>query len=518
MPTVEGDPEPPNDWDRCNAYLKRKRRFCSQHPLPSHDKDGKKLLRFCGNHQHLLPHCKSNQRRVPCPVDPTHSILEHLVDKHVLVCPATKTRKLQEKQPFFKLNVNAGGSGDLCHQGEGTTCFATCKGPTISLDKAKELALRVLKVHQMLFQHVKCEKKLVDLLFEDIHNAIPILDLSRPELEAGLATALSDYRLKSGGARHIHQQASIVGHLRRLGALEPPAALGSKVTEEKEAASPKIHQRTVLEVGAGRGMTGLVVSGISAASGVETKFIMVERAGSRGKADTVLRNAKERTTTYPLDLNSLVQWERIQCDVSHVNMASVFLKDKGNSDGKRMQVVVVAKHLCGVGTDLALKSLEPVKDDIDVCILATCCHGACSWADYVGREYLCKSMEKDNGASFGEPDFELLRRWGGNAGSAAAMECAILRTNELDEHEGCEASLDGRETIHISHVVSALKLKCGARGLGRACQRLIDYGRREYLRNVLFTRDLDHIEMLYYVQHDITPQNAALIACRNRRI
>ena len=60
----------------------------------------------------------------------------------------------------------------------------------------------------------------------------------------------------------------------------------------------------------------------------------------------------------------------------------------GSSAGKA--VVLVAKHLCGAATDLALSALAPLVQgeggeggggrQVGVCV-ATCCHHACGWAD-----------------------------------------------------------------------------------------------------------------------------------------
>jgi tRNA:m4X modification enzyme len=54
-----------------------------------------------------------------------------------------------------------------------------------------------------------------------------------------------------------------------------------------------------------------------------------------------------------------------------------------------------------------------------------------------------------------------------------------------------------------------LGLACGGKGLGRACQRLIDYGRCEYLRGRGFT-----VKLCHYVPRVVTPQNALIVASR----
>jgi hypothetical protein len=71
------------------------------------------------------------------------------------------------------------------------------------------------------------------------------------------------------------------------------------------------------------------------------------------------------------------------------------------------------------------------------------------------------------------------------------------------------------DVVGISAIVRSLKLTCGVQGLGRACQRLIDHGRSEYLRNRIFVdQESASIDLCHYVPPEVTPQNAALIAYR----
>lgn len=88
----------------------------------------------------------------------------------------------------------------------------------------------------------------------------------------------------------------------------------------------------------------------------------------------------------------------------------------GNGDSvstNHRDITVIAKHCCGVGTDLALKSLLPIKRRIHGCLIATCCHGICSWNDYVGRNYLYDIMmnaydsgDKLTHFQFGKEEFD----------------------------------------------------------------------------------------------------------------
>lgn len=65
---------------------------------------------------------------------------------------------------------------------------------------------------------------------------------------------------------------------------------------------------------------------------------------------------------------------RVRCDLRHVDLAAIY---------PTMPLVGVAKHLCGAATDLALKAL--VTSNATAIVIATCCHHACTWDDYVGR-------------------------------------------------------------------------------------------------------------------------------------
>jgi len=207
-----------------------------------------------------------------------------------------------------------------------------------------------------------------------------------------------------------------------------------------------------------------------------------------------------------------------------------------------------------VGTDLALKSMESIREKVSACILATCCHGICEWQHYVGRDDLRQLMEQteiSNGKisggslSFGPAEFDLLRRWcaASVANAPDAEKDTTVNTGDasnegsedpLDmEHEPCspagKATRDSDDAsssssaTSVSSIVRALDLRCGIQGLGRACQRLIDYGRYRYLRNQMFpvTDDINKkvlVNLTHYVGPDVTPQNAALWAFRETEI
>ena len=118
------------------------------------------------------------------------------------------------------------------------------------------------------------------------------------------------------------------------------------------------------------------------------------------------------------------------------------------------QIVAIAKHLCGVGTDLALKSLEPIKEHLHSCLLLTCCHGVCNWQGYVGRDYLHSVMTIGSEAQFGKREFDLLCKW--SAGTCFSSEQG---QQEAGAEHLCQSQHDEADKkLGITKVVRALIL------------------------------------------------------------
>jgi tRNA:m4X modification enzyme len=531
----------PEGWTRCHAYIPRKCRFCRQMPLPT--------SQFCGNHQpQSSQSTKENEndgrrKRVRCPLDPTHDIYEDQLEIHVSKCPKRKAEREQENFPYFRRNCNCGGHGERLAK------RVDYQKPNIPF--AIQLAKSVLVTHQKLFQG-SCNPtdSISNLTSDEIIGAIPLEDMSQGELHS-LSKAVSHYRIRSGGDKHLYQQASLIGHLRRLRAFDDHTNNNhvndlqrtQRQSAEEEMCRGTNNSTHILELGAGRTISGLVIAGVAAKNSDDITLTMVERGTARGRADKILRKVKAFPSEFPdqsyMHLSNVRHWNRVRCDLAHVDMSSLFIVQPSSRAGdngvlsKRKptkKLIVLAKHLCGVGTDLALKALEPIRHEISVCIMSTCCHGICLWSDYVGRDWLKERMVQEGGMpSFGELEVDLLRFWSGatvkddvtmlSQKSAAASD----RLEENEHSHQQQLSVDQRASIlkelfsdvTAPKVAEAMNLQCGAQGLGRACQRLIDYGRQEYMRRVLFAdTSPSNVRLLYYVPTSVSPQNAMLVANR----
>jgi tRNA:m4X modification enzyme len=510
---TSGPPVVPENWYRCQVYLENKHRFCRQ--------ERRKGSNYCGNHQHFFQAQEPNatqRKRIRCPIDPSHYIFEDNLDTHSNICPLAKKRRKQAEQPYYHEHVNTGGHGDLC---ESSLVGESTREITMTLECAKILALRVLHVHQLLFRSSGHETDTLpakNVSWSNLHDAISMEDLSEAELKAGIAKAFQTHQAKSGGERHIAQLASLVGHLRKLEVLPPQSA----------ASTGEVSPVTFLEMGAGRGMFGLTAAGVAAANGIPTELVMIERVGARSKADKIFRRLPPKMETNSYLKLDTVKWSRIECDLAHVSLPDM-LSEKDEMKGDKKRIVMIAKHLCGAGTDLALKSLESIHERVHSCLLATCCHGLCDWKQYVGRDTIHKIMTTNN-LRFGPEHFELMRQW--CAGSVACQTTkggddqqgvskdADKGSSFVDdaetEHTVSSFERDASSRVNISAVVASLQLKCGVEGLGRACQRIIDYGRLQYLSEVIFKETSNPSELIHYVPPEVSPQNACLIGRSNR--
>ncbi|MGK3748040.1 MAG: tRNA:m4X modification enzyme [Bacillariaceae sp.] len=494
------------------------------------------------------------------------TIYAHNLKKHIKICPTAKKRKLEEEEPHFLRNVNCGGYGQLLSSMSSVSSSSPSSSSSFEPGSslwAQRIACRVLRVHQSIFpagqgRIEKDNKKICGdddvsaITCQDIHDAIVLKDLSQAEIDAGIIKGFQSHAIKSGGDRHIHQIASLVGHLRQMGLFErrnenenenekqiistpagdanPELATNGCTSCSTGTPSDKSKPLLFLEMGAGRGMLGLAATGLSAACGINTHFCMIDRAGSRSKADTAFRSITENADTSYIKLDE-VNWCRLCCDLSHVTLPAVLDDDKY----KEAKVVVIAKHLCGAGTDLALKALEPIRHRVHSLLIATCCHGICDYQHYVGRDILRDIMEgkdcddKDSTIPlFGPSEFDLLRRWcAATVATREAKPRTCVDNTECLEDDDTETehanvfvendtTNDNSEKTSVSYVVRELNLSCGIQGLGRACQRLIDYGRSKYIQQQIFQNDTERtiVNLSHYVAADVTPQNAILWAYR----
>ncbi|XP_040983695.1 tRNA:m(4)X modification enzyme TRM13 homolog isoform X4 [Aquila chrysaetos chrysaetos] len=79
---------------RCAYFVERKKRFCKMTPAAGR--------RFCGEHGQQEE--ENDRKRIPCPLDPKHTVYEDQLQKHLKKCNSRE----KPKPVYFVQDINAG--------------------------------------------------------------------------------------------------------------------------------------------------------------------------------------------------------------------------------------------------------------------------------------------------------------------------------------------------------------------------------------------------------------------------
>jgi len=268
--------------------------------------------------------------------------------------------------------------------------------------------------------------------------------------------------------RHLKQQSSILAHADRLGLLD----LG------------KTGNVCYIEFGAGRARLSYwlakAVDEISAVEPVTTSnatstisnkvsYLLIERSGQRYKFENKLESSSP----------SCAQFQRIRCAIEHVDLRLVDCVRHSTS------CVAFCKHLCGSGTDAALRCLVNASEtsdcsteavQISAALLAPCCHHRCDWRTFTGRNTL-----SDLGLS--ESDFNAL------TSMTSWATCGLVDSDDDN-------------------------MRIDRRTIGKRCKLLLDYARAKYLEET----GRFEVKLCYYVPEDVTPENVMIIVTAKKTV
>jgi len=472
------------NWDRCMFWIEKKHRFCCM------VRSGTST--FCGEH-------RNQKERIPCPLDPRHTIFPDDLERHKKRCPAFTRFEALKRKPYCRVDCNAGPpTGSLIPTIEKRRCddlntfttwleskFAICRTYLFAESRFREIAsrleifLRVPKVGMIVESHSSADTSKTHT--NDITNDH---DCERAHTTITTTTdRKSEHMYKKYSAeRHQIQHQNILNRMRARGLLATRHSTRST-------------RRLFIEFGAGRGgLTWAVHNATKIEKSTDrsqTRYLLIDRDSIRKKTERYL----EATHPSPSDVPNAVA-ERLKIDIRHLWLPGV--ASVANSD----EAVVISKHLCGVATDLSLRSVcqlvqerrkttahrtatnagtaavrESRTCQIGGIAIALCCHGLCSWREYVGRTFFQSVLKFDAAGS----DFESLR--------VASSWMVGYRSRSF--HPDISESERSRRVA-----------------VGAACKRLIDIGR------VLFIMEKMGLNATLepYCDRSTTPENIALLA------
>ncbi|XP_018026840.1 tRNA:m(4)X modification enzyme TRM13 homolog [Hyalella azteca] len=311
--------------DICTFYLNHKKRFCRM--LAS---KGKK---YCG--QHMVAESSPDEEgriRVPCPLDPKHSVYSHIMDQHLKVCNARAPVDL----PYYCKDVNAQPPDvdnenytNAAENPEAIKQHISLGGRTLAELSDAELMQLIAHVKNHAQSHADPVQD-ADLSHSSVVPETEISPLSGPSYQ-----------------KHFLQNRSLVARLGAIGGLGGSKQLGAEApngVERMVDGSLPQHdkmgsQLCFLEFGAGRGeLSHHVVRACD--SSQQVQVVLIDRGAQRYKFDTKIREGSNVST------------KRLRLDIADLALERV----PGLMLGGR--VYAGGKHLCGAATDLTLRCLN----------------------------------------------------------------------------------------------------------------------------------------------------------------
>ncbi|KAI8605742.1 methyltransferase TRM13-domain-containing protein [Dissophora ornata] len=420
------------------------------------------------------------RKRIPCPFDPTHTAWADDLKTHLYKCNA----RPRDNPAQFSLDVNISLPRPAAPVDDNTASGVASATATRTNRMARSDVLAALSKEQLLL----LIKKIQDLHTKYVPE-IRTLILDHP--------ALDERKKIVKNIKHAHQQASLLGHMKRLHMLDDPTTC-------------------YVEFGAGRGELSNYLKIAVDDHGTAT-FILVDRTPSRNKFDSAILGLE--------DIKSLVK--RHTMDIKDLVLAEV--PELRRDYVEKKPVVAISKHLCGGATDLTLKCLtnfqqserekSPLPSPVKGILIALCCHQLCHHYMYPNQAFL-KEID------ISPEEFVYLTRmssWAvciNQTKTEASSTASEDKEGSLANNDSSASSPVAGEDEHSVEADSALEelgshiptLDSQARErLGQQCKRLLDIGRVRYLKENGFDA-----ELVYYVDKETSLENLALMAVPSR--
>lgn len=337
----------PNGKPRCQFFLPHKRRQCHM--------QRKSIEKFCSEHAQGSK-TSNGRKRIPCPLNPRHSVWEDQVNRHLKKCRAKEARENDIGSSYIWKSPDINLVGECTDE----ETFANFKGKDLS-----EINFpKWIKALERLYD---------DIIYREGDNGHTTRSvLTHPGLQERL--------MELENQKHAKQQASLIGHMDRNGLLDNP------------------NGTVVAEFGCGRGELSRYLSRALALKDIDAnqRFLLIDRASCRMKQDSKLaKDYEELANGKAPTATGGVTVKRLKADIKDVAVNSQVLNDLGLSyHNEAAKLTLVSKHLCGCATDLTIQAItgqnELKNELLRGSVIALCCRQLCSYETYSkeGREWM----------------------------------------------------------------------------------------------------------------------------------
>ncbi|XP_063154405.1 tRNA:m(4)X modification enzyme TRM13 homolog isoform X1 [Candoia aspera] len=446
---------------RCAYFVERKKRFCKMVPAPGR--------RFCGEHGAQEEDHK--RKRIPCPLDPKHTVYEDQLQKHLKKCNSRE----KPKPVYFAKDINAGLKNET------------------ELSEEQQVPISALSKQELegLIRKLRKASNTINYVLKD-----QILS------HQALQEALNDSQNGDAAFKHLKQQASILGNMERLHLLGPGNCF--------------------VEFGAGRGKLSHWVD-IALQDAQDVHFLLVERAPTRFKVDGKHRKHYfERLqvdiqhlclSKVPLLLEKklpLIGIGKHLCGAA-TDLALRCLVDTYVKFCTEEEEGPVTKRLKTDGTNINYhcpdkmhnKCVTENWNPVVGIVVALCCHHRCEWKHYVGQDFFTR-------VGLGPMEFNFFKRMTSWATCGMRERTTETTRSGIQNKERRNKDEHDQDDINPECNLDSLQglLTTDERKqIGHLCKLLIDHGRIKYLEQRGYEAVLQH-----YTDSSVSLENVLLTA------
>ncbi|XP_074858301.1 tRNA:m(4)X modification enzyme TRM13 homolog isoform X2 [Carettochelys insculpta] len=449
---------------RCAYFVERKKRFCKMMPAQGR--------RFCGEHAHQEE--QNDRKRIPCPLDPKHTVYEDQLQKHLKKCNSRE----KPKPTYFVQDINAG------------------------LNNTAEVLEEELPISSL------SKEELEDLIrkLKKASNGIEPVLKDQTLSHQALQEALHNPKNGESAFKHLKQQASILGNMEKLHLLEPG--------------------RCFIEFGAGRGKLSHWVN-IALQDAENVHFLLVERATTRFKVDGKHRKRNCVFERLQVDIQHLCLNKIPFLEIEKLPVVGIGKHLCGAATDLALRCLIETytprydetneepspKRFKNDKTDIAFnnstdkrsgKSISENWKPVTGIVIALCCHHRCQWKHYVGQDFF-------RTVGLGPVEFNYFQRmtsWATCGMQETITEASTTDAKSKDNNSDTEEHDQVPNRIECSSdSLQGLLTVEERKQIGRLCKLLIDHGRIRYLQQRGYSAELQ-----YYTDCTVSLENVLLTA------
>lgn len=318
----------------CKHFVKRKKRFCR---IPVYKDDP--AAEYCGEHLPTADPSKvttengedSSNARIPCPLDPKHTLFAKNLRKHLKICNVATA--LKDQPDYISPGLNAGPK-------DSDSDLPDFKLADVDNDTVEKLVNKINEI----YEKYAIDEKIIELF------------KSHQILESETSREDSAEHLK-----HLRQTSAILGYLDHF-----------KLYKDKVS---------YVEYGAGKGAVSYWLAH-TITDYPNSKILLIDRASLRNKKDNKLEEKYAQAV------------QRIRADIADFAISkhpAIQETERIVGIGKHLCGAATDFAIrCSLnGNKVAEESGSGPRTD--AVIIALCCHHRCEWKHLVGKEFFMQN-------------------------------------------------------------------------------------------------------------------------------